>query len=333
MTEFGLTDANERCKAAYTVKNPMLKQLLKKSIKIGLASVILGTFTANAYAAQDKLDKTYAQAKKQLPADYYVLYRIVDKIARANNISSGSWRVKISEEYALNGFADEANLIVVPRSAMSQLTGDPDALACMVSREISHHVRKHKAVGPGEQAALKKQIQEEAAAAAASNEKSKMGWGMGLGLAGGLLGINTSGIQGAVNANTDRATARMIEEKEAELNKRMAQTSTRIEKEADEDAFIYLARASRDPKGCIRYLDVISRDPKAEPDPANPQIPARIQSYRDFIDRESAKKYIAEGGASLQRNKNPLTYEVADNGSSLRVNSSRGSTAKQIDSF
>ena len=311
----------------------MLKQLLKKSIKIGLASVILGTFTTNAYAAQDKLDKTYAQAKKQLPADYYVLYRIVDKIARANNIASGSWRVKISEEYALNGFADEANLIVVPRSAMSQLTGDPDALACMVSREISHHVRKHKAVGPGEQAALKKQIQEEAVAAAAANEKSKMGWGMGLGLAGGLLGINTSGIQGAVNANTDRATARMIEEKEAELNKRMAQTSTRIEKEADEDAFIYLARASRDPKGCIRYLDVISRDPKAEPDPANPQIPARIQSYRDFIDRESATKYKAEGGASLQRNKNPLTYEVADNGSSLRVNSSRGSTAKQIDSF
>jgi len=333
MTEFGLTEAKQKCKSAYTAKITMLKQLLGKGIKIGLASVILGTFTANAYAAQDKLDKTYAQAKKQLPADYYVLYRIVDKIARANNIASGSWRVKISEEYALNGFADEANLIVVPRSAMSQLTGDPDALACMVSREISHHVRKHKAVGPGEQAALKKQIQEEAVAAAAANEKSKMGWGMGLGLAGGLLGINTSGIQGAVNANTDRATARMIEEKEAELNKRMAQTSTRIEKEADEDAFIYLARASRDPKGCIRYLDVISRDPKAEPDPANPQIPARIQSYRDFIDRESAAKYKAEGGASLQRNKNPLTYEVADNGSSLRVNSSRGSTAKQIDSF
>lgn len=333
MTEFGLTEAKQKCKTAYTAKTTMLKQLLGKGIKIGLASVILGTFTANAYAAQDKLDKTYAQAKKQLPADYYVLYRIVDKIARANNIASGSWRVKISEEYALNGFADEANLIVVPRSAMSQLTGDPDALACMVSREISHHVRKHKAVGPGEQAALKKQIQEEAVAAAAANEKSKMGWGMGLGLAGGLLGINTSGIQGAVNANTDRATARMIEEKEAELNKRMAQTSTRIEKEADEDAFIYLARASRDPKGCIRYLDVISRDPKAEPDPANPQIPARIQSYRDFIDRESATKYKAEGSASLQRNKNPLTYEVADNGSSLRVNSSRGSTAKQIDSF
>jgi len=333
MTEIGLTEAEQKCKTGYTGKTPMLKQLLKKSIKIGFASIILATFGANVYAGQDQLDKTYAQAKKQLPPDYYVLYRIVDKIARANNIASGSWRVKISEEYALNGFADEANLIVVPRSAMSQLTGDPDALACMVSREISHHVRKHKAVGPGEQAALKKQIQEEAAAAAAANEKSKMGWGMGLGLVGGVLGVNTSGIQGAVNANTDRATARMIEEKEAELNKRMAQTSTRIEKEADEDAFIYLVRASRDPKGCIRYLDVISRDPKAEPDPANPQIPARIQSYRDFIDRESATKYKAEGGASMQRNKNPLTFEVADNGNSLRVNSSRGSTAKQIDSF
>lgn len=284
-------------------------------------------------APQGALDPVYASAKKQLSPDYYILYRVVDKLARANNIASGSWRVKITNEYALNGFADEANLIVVPKSAMEQLHGDADALACMVGREISHHVRKHKAIGPAEQAALKKQIQEEAMAQAQSNENSKRGWGMGLGLVGGIFGVNTGGIQNAVNANTDRATAKMIQEKEAELNKRIAETSARIEKEADEDAFVYLVRASRDPKGCIRYLDVISRDPKAEPDPANPAIPGRIQSYRDFIDRESPAKYKQEGTASLARNPKPLTFAVTDNGESLRVDSSRGSTTKQIDAF
>ncbi len=308
---------------------------MKRLAVVWTVSAILASCFSNgpAVAQQKQSDQFYSTAKKSLSPDYYILYRIVDKLARANNIASGSWRVRITEQYALNGFADEANLIVVPRPAMSQLAGDADALACMVGREISHHVRKHNAIGPAEQAALKKQIQEEALAAAQANENSKKGWGMGLGILGGVLGVNTGGIQNAVNSNTDRATAKMIEEKEAEMNKRIAETSARIEKEADEDGFIFLVRAGRDPKGCIRYLDVISRDPKAEPDPTTPQIPGRIQSYRNFIERESASKFKAEGNSNLARNPKPLTYSTADNGASLRVDSTRGSTAKQIDSF
>lgn len=301
--------------------------------QVSLVPSALAQKKKSSQPGQSVSDQAFAKAKKELSTDYYILYRIVDKLARANDLASGSWRVKLTDEYALNGFADEANLIVIPRPAMSQLHGDPDALACMVGREISHHVRKHKAIGPAEQAALKKQIQEEAVASARANENSKRGWGMGLGLLGGVLGVNTSGIQGAVNANTDRATAKMIEDKEAELNKRIAETAARIEKEADEDAFIYLVRAGRDPKGCIRYLDVISRDSKAEADPANPQIPGRIQSYRDFIDRESPAKYKKEGSSYMSRNAKPLGYSVADGGSSLRIESSRGSTNKQIDAF
>ena len=307
----------------------------KKAASAVAIAAIFGLGIANqpAIAQQKQYEQFYAAAKKSLNSDYYILYRIVDKLARANNVATGSWRVRISEQYALNGFADEANLIVVPRPAMSQLQGDADALACMVGREISHHIRKHNAIGPAERAALKNQIQAEAAAAAQANENSKKGWGMGLGILGGVFGVNTGGIQSAVNANTDRATAKMIADKEAELNKRIAETSARIDKEADEDAFVYLARAGRDPKGCIRYLDVISRDPKAEADPSRPQIPGRIQSYRDFIDRESATKYKTEGTGNLSRNAKPLTYAIADNGSSLRIDSTKGSTSKQIDSF
>lgn len=301
--------------------------------RIAAASFFCATSLIPVGAQQNNLDATYAKAKKDLPSDFYTLYRIIDKLSRANNIASGSWRIKITDQYALNGFADESNLIVVPRPAMNQLAGDADALACMVGRELSHHVRKHNAIGPTEQAALKKKIQEEAIAAAQANENSKRGWGMGLGILGGVFGVNTSGVQGAVNANTDRATARMIAEKQAELNKRIAETSARIEKEADEDAFVYLVRAGRDPKGCIRYLDLISRDPKAEADPNSPQIPGRIQSYRNFIDSESPAKYKSEGKANLARTPKPLTYALLDGGTSLRVDSSKGSTAKQIDSF
>jgi len=309
-----------------------MKKLNYKPLILSLMFVASG-FTSAALAGKSQSEQVYAKAKKQLPSNFYFLYRIVDKLSRANNISTNIWRVKISEEYTLNGFADEANLIVVSKPAMTSLAGDADALACMVGREMSHHVRKHNAIGPSERAALTRQIQEEAAAAAQKNENSKRGWGMGLGIMGGILGVNTSGIQGAVNANTDRATAKMIAEKEAELNKRIAQTASRIEKEADEDAFVYLVRAGRDPKGCIRYLDTISRDPRAEADPSNPQLPGRVQAYREFIDRESPVKFKAQGNSNLQKNSKPLSYSLIDNKSTLKVESSKGSTAKQIDDF
>lgn len=310
---------------------------MKKQLS-ALAMIFLAFSSLPALSQQKASQKPatggFSKAKSELPTDYYVLYRIIDKLSRANNIAQGSWRVKISDQYALNGFAEQANLIVVPRTALNQLSGDADALACMVGREISHHVRKHNAIGPAEQAALKKQIKEEAIQAAEANQSSKRGWGTGLGIIGGILGVNTGGLQGAINANTDRATAKVIQEKERELNKRIAETSARIEKEADEDAFVYLARASRDPKGCIRYLDFISREPQSEPDPSNPQIPGRIQAYREFIEGDTSKsKLVAEGNSNLARNPKPLTYSVTDNGTSLRIDSTRGSTVKQIENF
>lgn len=284
----------------------------------------------NSAMAQQADNPTYRKAKAELNPQYYTLYRVVEKISRANDLSSGSWRVKLTDEYKLQGFSDQTNLVRVPRNLLDQLAGDNDAIACMVSREISHHVRKHNVLGPLEKEAQMKKIQEEAAAQAVANEKSKRNWGFGLGVLGGLTGINTGGIEGAVNSNTDNATAKMIAEKQAELERKLRESDARIEQEADEDAFVFLARAGRDPKGCIRYLEVISRDRAAEPDPSNPRIPARLQSYREFINRESKDKYVREGQANLARTPKPLGYSSSDNGQTLRVNSSRNDN---IDKF
>lgn len=296
------------------------------TVKALLAAALLGVSTLATLEAQARpaaKDQIYAKAKTDLPEDYYVLYRIVDRISRANDMAQGSWRVRLSSNYALNGFAEETNLIIVPKPSLEQLAGDPHAQACMVAREMSHHIRKHKAIGPSEKAALKSKIQAEVLAATQANENSKRTWGL----------FFSGDIQTLINQNTDRATAKMIAEKEAELNQRMADTSRRIEKEADEDAFIYLTRASFDPKGCIRYLDLISRDPSAEPNPSNPQIPARIQAYREFVDRESPVTFKKEGSANLVRNVKPLTYAVVDSGASLRINAAGGTSKEKIDSM
>ena len=311
------------------------RQLSFGLVALSALTLLCSTHVAHAQKPRDSKDSNpeFARAKKELSEDYYVLYRIIDKLSRANNNASSSWRVKLSDNYALNGFADEANLIIVPRPAVEQLSGNPDAIACMVGREMSHHIRKHQAIGPIEKASLKKQIQDEVVSQLKANENSKRGWGMGLGLVGSVLGVNTSGVQGMVNSGTDSASAKMIQEKESELNRRIAETSSRIDKEADEDAFIYLTRAGRDPKGCIKYLEFISRDPNAEADPSNPQIPGRIQAYREFIERESPDKFKKEGAANLSRLSRPLLFTSIDNGTALRINASGGTTKSQIDGF
>jgi hypothetical protein len=273
--------------------------------------------------------KEFAKAKKELSSDNYLLYRIVEKISRSNGLANYSWRVRIRDQYALNGFADETNLIVVPKPAMDQLAGDIDAVACLVSREISHHVRKHQAIGPAEQEAMKQKFQKEAEEEATN---TRIGGTIFGGVVNGLLGglgvspINTSSI-------TESLVASIYKKKTEELRRKIAETSSRIDKEADEDAFIYLVRADRDPKGCIRYLDVISRDPKAEPDPANPQIPGRLQSYREFMESETPAKFKKEGKANLARNVKPLTYAITDNGATIRINSSRGENTANVDKF
>ena len=314
---------------------------MKRSLRAALWAIsavalpVISNLPTTASAAQGKgsQDAQFQVAKKKIPEPYYPLYRIVEKLSRANNLANRTWEVKVTPDYTLNGFADKPDLIVIPKPALDSLSGDIDAMACMVAREVSHQDRKHQAIGPAELAAIKQKIQEEAIAQAQSNENSKRGWGMGLGLVGGILGVNTAGVQNAINNNTDNATAKMIKDKEAELSIRMSETASRIEKEADEDAFIYLTRAGRDPKGCIRYLEVLSRNPQAEANPAKPQIPGRLQAYRDFIDRESPAKYKKEGSANLARFSKPLNFVIVAESGTLKINSGGSSAKQSVDKF
>lgn len=279
------------------------------------------------------LAKQYQIAKKDLGSDYYFLYRVVEKLSRANNLTENSWNVRLTDTYAMNTFAEGANLIAIPKSELQKLSGDVDAMACMVAREMAHHIRKHRAIGPLEQQALKTAIQEEATKKAQRNQQSKVGWGALLGIVGGVTGIQTYSLSNAIASNTDNATAKMIKDMEAELAQRIAETSARIDKQADEDAFVYLTRAGRDPKGCIRYLDVISRVPGSEADPNNPQIPGRIQAYRDFVNKESPAKFKKEGQANLARNSTPLSFQLSSDKTYLIISNRRGPASVEIEKF
>ncbi|MEW6493511.1 MAG: M48 family metallopeptidase [Cyanobacteriota bacterium] len=92
----------------------------------------------------------YALAETELSENVYVLYRIVERMARANELNQHPWRVVISPEYEINAHATEANLIVIYSGLLDQLAGDTSALACVVGHEMAHHAHRHLAIRSAE---------------------------------------------------------------------------------------------------------------------------------------------------------------------------------------
>jgi hypothetical protein len=56
---------------------------------------------ASAPQQSSSTDPMYQAAKAELPEDYYLIYRIVERLARANGLDDLPWRVYIAPEYDL----------------------------------------------------------------------------------------------------------------------------------------------------------------------------------------------------------------------------------------
>lgn len=91
-------------------------------------------------------DNIYDQAKAELPDNLYVLYRIVERLARANNLDEHPWRIIIADDNDINAHASEANLMVIHFGLLDQTAGDASALACVVAHEMAHHTHQHAAI-------------------------------------------------------------------------------------------------------------------------------------------------------------------------------------------
>ncbi len=220
-------------------------------------------------------DPRYEQARQELPEDLYVLYRIVDRMARANGLDDRAWRVKTAAEYDSNAFATDANLVAVYNGLMDQLQGDVDALACVVGREMAHHTQKHTVIGDAQRAQmlaeLQNQIQsqtnEEIEDATRSARAASVGGsilstvgglfgGLG-GLVGGLAG---SAIGGSSQSRIARAQERIQETyrtRMAEIEQQLAAQTNQQNTEADRLGYRYMATAGFKGEGCVRAIEIL----------------------------------------------------------------------------
>jgi predicted Zn-dependent protease len=290
----------------------------------------------------------YETAKKELPEDFYVVYRITERIARANSLDKMPWRVVVIDEYNMNAFATDQNLIAIYNGLLDQVEGDPSAIACVVAHEIAHHTEQHIALSESEKRAMVEKFTEEArievlreaedarndATGAAVGGALLQGIGSLFGGIGSTAGNTVGGVLGAAAqqrlADAEVRIQKIVESKQAALEAEIAETNRRQEFEADEYGYKYMAKAGFDGDGCLRLMNVMARIPGSDLDTTHPATRRRIEQIQNLMVEHPPEK-LADQGQLMLNTSRPLTYSLSRDGNSLRINSQNGSTTDAID--
>ena len=262
----------------------------------------------------------YQKAKQELPSNMYALYRVIERIARANGLDERPWRVAIVPQYQINAFASEVNLVAVYTGILDQLAGDSSALACVVAHEMGHHVLIHQPIRSLEQANQVLQAQRK-------TEQTKQ---TSLARAIGDIELTDARFARAnlrtYNPNSafgeSALTRAFFSTDPVAIAQRIAAANRFQEYEADVAGYILAATAGFEPEGCIRAMNVLSRLPGGEQDTtSHPAAPKRIEALKNLMAKYPPQHLKRQGEAILNI---PLSYDRSEDGVSLRINSRRG---------
>jgi predicted Zn-dependent protease len=325
--------------------------LLSASTFTSLPSRALASAIAQAETSETETEamtesEFYEQAKEEFGVlgdygqDLYVLYRIIEKLARANGLDERNWRFQLVDQYEINASASDLNLLTFYSGLIDQLHGDYEAIACVVGHEMAHLEKNHiplRVKVQAEMLKLKEEADQELLAELQANQKQSSSVG------GGIIGAvvdRVAGTGGLANfagrtldqaledmdaAEKQQAQARakeIYQEKLETLNQEFSATIQEHELESDRYGYIYAARAGLDPQGCLRAMDVLNDLPTSHlPGITHPSTPERIQKLNAIQAELSITDLVAEGEANLRNSSAPLDYAISRDGKSIRIES------------
>lgn len=151
--KYNITTDSEQTKSVQTKKKLKIKD--PKLIKFKKVKTIPAS-EYNKKIAQDEVvykktilpqlkKKTNSVNVNPLPVDFYNLYRITEKLIRANKLDYVNWRIavrKTTKDY--NASTTSANLIWINTALYDSLYSNPDALAYVIGHEMAHQVLGHQ---------------------------------------------------------------------------------------------------------------------------------------------------------------------------------------------
>ncbi len=89
-----------------------------------------------------KVDNYNAQAYGE---DFYKIYRVAERIIRANNLDYINWKITVLRDTSFNAYSSEMNSITINTGAFDTFSTNEDALALIIGHEIAHSVLGHNA--------------------------------------------------------------------------------------------------------------------------------------------------------------------------------------------
>lgn len=305
--------------------------------KLAISMMIVYSLTMGARVnAQNH--PIYEQAKEELGELGYSVYRVIERIARANLVDEIPWRISFDPEYDFNAHATDINLIVVNLGLYDRIIGDPSALACVIGHEMAHHTELHIPESVKKQADLEKQLQtiKKDGQQEVVNAQQDSIEAISIGSMFGGIGTLFGGI--AANNRMNEMKDKIAKlEKEYEQAKLQAQEDQRKQElQADALGLKYMAKAGFEPEGCIRMLKILSRTPHAYLDSeSHPSATTRMEQMTKLMSETDLEALKLTGENNLQvLRRQPLTYGQGLDGKSLRINSSYGgSNSNAIDNM
>lgn len=100
-------------------------------------------YKSKIYNTMSKKDSTTLNIQPYT-LDFYNLYRIAERIIRANNLYYVNWRISVRNDDSWNAYADGINSINIYTGLYDSLCGNDDALAYIIGHEMSHILLGHQ---------------------------------------------------------------------------------------------------------------------------------------------------------------------------------------------
>lgn len=288
----------------------------------------------------------YQRAKKELDSDFYALYRIVDRISRANQFDDRSWLVTFVPRPKNTSIRSNLNLIEVDRHTLRLLNGDSSGVACIVSREIARHNQNYRTLDETQKQELIAKIEEDAKQEVLGRKNNTFKRNA-INVVGGvitdhLLPRFIGNLAGSVigrrrhrkpiGRRSQKRIDEIVAKKTEELEQAWIDKSRKQELELDEIAYLATVRAGFEAEGCFRAISVLARNNKGEVDTENLTVTQRINTLKNLIKKYPIKNLLREGRAKISHTQ-PLAYNLSEDGESLKINYSQNdSVADDIDS-
>lgn len=257
----------------------------------------------------DKESYYYQKAEIELNKQNYTLYRIAERLSRANKLDNIPWRICVPiNNGEFNAVASERNLITVYPILYDSYAGNISALAFIVAHEMAHNYLKHSSrlikIAKTTQKSLEEEIE---------NKQKRPDW---------------------LDPMSGRPQTEEIFLTEKTKNEECLSSVRKIEYEADKQAIIYMIRAGFNTEKAIEALEFIYNDEHSidNESTTHPMTINRIHQIK-ALQKNLKNEELKKEGLLNFKSSHVLIYERSLDKKSIRINSKYTNSENPSDNF